>query len=207
MGYSPGFLLKIGQFRTLANSLEIHTNSPASSCKSICKHAGGVSGSLEQFLAFTKIRHVPWKPWAFCSKSAHFGPFLINQKSTQSVPQVVRNPFASMLEEFGAISGIYQNPPCSKPWAIKALLHCAISSATCNAILKNVFVAVAEVRCYAVQRNLSNLQRFVPRKPGETRYWRARVGGRSDLQRNQRTLGKNCVASCWRGVTLVKGSC
>ena len=35
----------------------------------------------------------------------------------------------------------------------KALLHCAISSATCNATLKNVFVAVAEVRCYTVQRN------------------------------------------------------
>ena len=90
---------------------------------------------------------------------------------------------------------------------LKALLHCAISSATCNATLKNVFVAVAEVRCYTVQRNLSNLQRFVPRKPGGTRYWPAGVGGRSDLQRNQRTLGENCVARCWRGVTLCNGSC
>ena len=55
--------------------------------------------------------------------------------------------------------------------------------------------------------HLSNLQRFVPRKPGETRYWCAGVGGRTDLQRNQRTPGENCVASCWRGVTLCNGSC
>ena len=90
---------------------------------------------------------------------------------------------------------------------LKALLHCAISSATCNATLRNVFVAVAKVRCCTMQRNLSNLQRFVPRKPGGTRYWSAGVGGRSDLQRNQRTLGDNCVARCWRGVTLCNGSC
>ena len=31
MAYSPGFLLKIGQFPTLANSPEIDTNSPGSS--------------------------------------------------------------------------------------------------------------------------------------------------------------------------------
>ena len=31
IGYSPGFLLKIGQFRTLANSPEMHTDNPASS--------------------------------------------------------------------------------------------------------------------------------------------------------------------------------
>ena len=92
-------------------------------------------------------------------------------------------------------------------YLLKALLHCAIWSATCNTTLKNVFVAVAEVGCYTVQRNLSNLQRFVPRKPCDIRYWRAGVGGRSDLQRNQRTLGENCVASCWRGVTLCNGSC
>ena len=90
---------------------------------------------------------------------------------------------------------------------VKALLHCAICSATCNATLKNVFVAVSEVGCYTVQCNLSNLQRFVPRKPCDIRYWRAGVGGRSDLQRNRRTLGENCVASCRRGVTLCNGSC
>ena len=89
---------------------------------------------------------------------------------------------------------------------LQALLHSAIWSATCNATLKNVFVAVAEVGCCTVQRNLSNLQRFVPRKPCDIRYWRAGVG-RIYKRTNQRTLGENCVASCWRGVTLCNGSC
>ena len=91
---------------------------------------------------------------------------------------------------------------------LKALLHCAIWPAPCNATLKNVFfLQLPRWGHYTVQRNLSNLQRFVPRKPCDIRYWRAGVGGRSDLQRNQRTLGENCVASCWRGVTLCNGSC
>ena len=90
---------------------------------------------------------------------------------------------------------------------LKGLLHCAIWSATCNATLKNVFVAVAEVGCYTVQRNLSNLQWFVPRKPCDIRCCWTGVSGRSDLQRNQRMLGENCIESCWRGVTLCNGSC
>ena len=53
--------------------------------------------------------------------------------------------------------------------AFRALLHCTIWSATCSATLKNVSVAVAEVGCYTVQRNLSNFQRFVPREPRDTR--------------------------------------
>ena len=56
MGYSPGFLLKIGRFRTLANSHGIFTNKPKNSHKSICKHAGDVSESLGRFLKLTKIR-------------------------------------------------------------------------------------------------------------------------------------------------------
>ena len=58
MGYSPHVLLKIGHFRTLTNSPEIHTKNPASSWKSIYKHAGGVSGTLERFPTLIKIRHV-----------------------------------------------------------------------------------------------------------------------------------------------------
>ena len=58
MGYSPGFLLKIGRFRTLANSPQIFTNNLESSYKYICKQIGGVSGSLERFSAPTQIRHV-----------------------------------------------------------------------------------------------------------------------------------------------------
>ena len=58
MGYSPGFLVKIGRFRTLRKSPEIFTNHVESSWKSICKHIGVVSGSLERFPKRTQIRHV-----------------------------------------------------------------------------------------------------------------------------------------------------
>ena len=56
MGYSPGFLLKIGRFRTLANSNGIFTNMLKNSWKSTFKYAGDVSESLGRFLALTKIR-------------------------------------------------------------------------------------------------------------------------------------------------------
>ena len=56
MGYSPVFLLKIGRFRTLANSHGIFTNMFKNSWKSTFKHAGDVSESLGRFLALTKIR-------------------------------------------------------------------------------------------------------------------------------------------------------
>ena len=49
MGYSPGFLLKNGEFVNLAKSPQIDTESPTRSYKSICKRFGGVSGSLERF--------------------------------------------------------------------------------------------------------------------------------------------------------------
>ena len=50
-----------------------------------------------------------------------------------------------------------------------AVILCVIFSATCNATLENVFVALAEMRCYAMQRHLSNLQpRFVPAELGHS---------------------------------------
>ena len=58
MGYSPGFLLKIGRFRTLANSPQNLTNNPESTQNSICKDIGGFSASLERLLAPAEIRHV-----------------------------------------------------------------------------------------------------------------------------------------------------
>ena len=57
MGYSPGFLLKNGQFRTFENSPQIDTNSLDSKYNRICEHRGGVSESLARFPARTKIRH------------------------------------------------------------------------------------------------------------------------------------------------------
>ena len=54
MGYSPGFLLKIGGFRTLRNSPQIFWNNSESSWKSICTHIGDISESLERFLDLPK---------------------------------------------------------------------------------------------------------------------------------------------------------
>ena len=73
--------------------------------------------------------------------------------------------------------------------------------------VENEFVAVAKIRCYIVQRDLSNLQRFAQRKPAGTRTdLRAGVGGRSDSQRETHAL-ENCIVSCWRGVTLCSSGC
>ena len=58
MGYSPGFLVKIGRFRTLRNSSEIFTNILESSSESICEHIGCFSGSLDRFPKPTQVRHV-----------------------------------------------------------------------------------------------------------------------------------------------------
>ena len=56
--YSTGFLVKIGQFRTLRNSSEIFTNNLESSWKSICEHIGCFSGILDRFPKLIQIRHV-----------------------------------------------------------------------------------------------------------------------------------------------------
>ena len=58
MGYSPGFLLKIGQFSTIATSPQIDITSPARSQKLFWNGFGEVSESLEQFPGLAKIRHV-----------------------------------------------------------------------------------------------------------------------------------------------------
>ena len=58
MGYSPGFLLKNGQFSTLANSPGIDTNSRARSKKSFLKAFRGDLESLERFAGLAKIRDV-----------------------------------------------------------------------------------------------------------------------------------------------------
>ena len=68
----------------------------------------------------------PSKPWAiaqaFCSKLGDFRPLRIHPKSSVTIPQTVRNPFSSMwaklYREVWTISGTFENPPSSKPWAI-----------------------------------------------------------------------------------------
>ena len=97
MGYSPGFLLKNGRFRTLANSQEIDTNSPPQELEI---HLQGCRSHFKEFEAISRTYQKPTrsKPWAiaqaFCSKTVDFGPLRIHRKSTQTVPPMVKNPFA-----------------------------------------------------------------------------------------------------------------
>ena len=115
MGYSPGFLLKNGQQPTLANSPEIHTNSPARSQKSICKHVAGDSGSLERFPGLTKIHHVRnhgLQPRVF-AENGQFPTLGIHPKSIQMVAQGVKNLFRRVQEAFQRVWSDFQNLPKS----------------------------------------------------------------------------------------------
>ena len=124
MGYSPGFLLKNGQFSTLANSPEINTNNRANSEKQFQKGLGSVSESLERFPGLTKIRHVQnhgLQPRLFAQKRPIFDPceFTRNQhKESRKQLEMILEGCRMRFREFGGISRTYQNPPCSKPWAI-----------------------------------------------------------------------------------------
>ena len=124
MGYSPGFLLKIGRFRTLANSHGIFTNKPKNSQKSICKHAGDVSECLGRFLKLTKIRPLQnhgLQPRLFAQNRSISDPceFSRNlQEQAQKQLEIHLQACRRRFREFGTISQTYQNPPSSKPWAI-----------------------------------------------------------------------------------------
>ena len=116
MGYSPGFLLKIGRFRNLSNSPQIFTNNLESSYKYICKQIGGVSGSLERFSIPTQNPPCS-KPWAiaqaFCSKSVDFGPFRIHPNLAPKISKVVKNLFSSKQEAFQGVWNDFRHLPKS----------------------------------------------------------------------------------------------
>ena len=103
MGYSPGFLVKMGRFRLIANSLQNFTNKSLRSQKSICKHLGDV---FREFWPISSTYQNPpsSKPWAiaqaFRSKSADFGSFQILSKTSRTSLYAVRNPFASIFATF-----------------------------------------------------------------------------------------------------------
>ena len=124
MGYSPGFLLKIGQISTLSNSSEIDTNSCARSQKSFQEGLGGVSESLERFPGLAKIGHVQnhgLQPRLFAQKRPNFDPFEFirnRHKQLRKELEIILRGFRRRFREFGAISRTCQNRPCSKPWAI-----------------------------------------------------------------------------------------
>ena len=118
MGYSPGFLLKNGQFSTLANSPKMDTRSRARGQKSFQKGFGGVSESLERFPGLTKIRHVEihgLQPRLFAKKRPIFDPCEFTQnghKQSRKELQFILEGFRRHFRKFGAISRTYQNPPC-----------------------------------------------------------------------------------------------
>ena len=124
MDYSPGFLLKIGRFRTLANSHGIFTNKPKNSQKSICKHAGDVSECMDRFLKLTKIRPLQnhgLQPWLFAQNRSISDPceFSRNlQEQAQKQSEIHLQAWRRRFRKFGTISRTYQNPPSSKQWAI-----------------------------------------------------------------------------------------
>ena len=101
MGYSPGFLLEIGQFSTLANSPEIETNSRARSKEIILEV---FSRRFREFGAISRTCQNPScsEAWAiaqaFCSKTANFRPLRIHPDSIQTVAQGVRNRFLRVFE-------------------------------------------------------------------------------------------------------------
>ena len=103
MGYSPGFLVKIGRFRLIPNYPENFTNNPLRSLKSICKHLGDVFREFGPI--FCTYQNQPFsKPWAiaqaFWSKSADFGSLHILSKTSRTSLYAVRNPFPSILATF-----------------------------------------------------------------------------------------------------------
>ena len=103
MGYSPGFLFKIGRFRLIANSPKNFTNNPVRSQKSICKNICDV---FREFGPISRTcQNQPFsKPWAiaqaFWSKSADFGPIQMFPKTSRTIRYVVGNPFASIFATF-----------------------------------------------------------------------------------------------------------
>ena len=112
MGYSPGFLLKIVRFPTLANSqkqspneLEIHFQAHRNRFRKF----GTISRTFQNRPCS--------KPWAiaqaFCSKSADLRPSRIHSKSTKAVPERVRNPFSSAQESFQEVWNDFQDFPKS----------------------------------------------------------------------------------------------
>ena len=93
MSYSPGFLVKIGRFRLIANVPENFTNKSLRTYESICKHVGDL---LREFWPISSTcQNQP------CSKpSADFGSLQMFPKTSRTIPYVVRNPFASILATF-----------------------------------------------------------------------------------------------------------
>ena len=100
-------------------------------------------------------------------------------------PSVVVRSSCILERTVYSLLGVYrgQTAPCVKPNLPRFERHHIVirESKIPHSLVNGC--TVVEMRCYAaVQRDLSDLQRFVPREPGETRNYRSEVGGLSDSQ-------------------------
>ena len=117
MGYSPGFLLKNGQYPIRPR--EFTRNRHKRSRKGLEIHLDGFRRLFREFGAISRTYQNPpcSKPWAiaqaFCSKTADIRPSGIHPKSTQTFPQGVRNPFPSMYEVILGVWSDFQDLPKS----------------------------------------------------------------------------------------------
>ena len=116
MGYSPGFLVKIGRFRTLANfSRNLFQQAP----NKLEFHFKAYRRRLREFGTISNTYQNPScsKPWAiaqaFWSKSVDFGTLGIYPKSFRTSSKPVRIPFLSMQATFERVWDDFQHLPKS----------------------------------------------------------------------------------------------
>ena len=165
MGYSPGFLLKNGQFSTLANCPPIDTNSAASSQKSFQKGTGGVSESQQRFRGLTKIGHVQnrgLQSRLFVQKRPNFDPseFTRNQhKQSRKELAITLKWYRRRSRKFGGISRTYQNRSCSKPWTIAQ----AFCSKTANFRPLRIVPQSTQTVAQGVRNHFRRLQEAFPK--------------------------------------------
>ena len=120
---AQAFCSKTANFR----HFEFSVNRQKRSCTKIEIILEGILRRFREFGAIsTSYQNPPClKPWAiaqaFCSKTANFRHFEFSvnrQKRSRTKIEMILEGFLRRFREFGAISTTYQNPPCSKPWAI-----------------------------------------------------------------------------------------
>ena len=139
MGYSPGFFVKIGRFRLIANSPENFTNNLARSQKSIGKHICDVFKEFGPISTLAKISHVQNHGPGFLVKIGRFrlianSPENFTNKSLRTQKSICKH-VGDVFGEFGPISSTYQNPPCAKPWAFAQAFWSKSADFGCSEIL------------------------------------------------------------------------
>ena len=124
MGYCPGLF---AQKRPISYPREFTRNRHKQSRKELEIHFQACRRRFWEFGAISRTYQNPpcskalAIAQAFCSKSANFDPCeSTRNRYKQYLEELEINWEGSrrLFREFGGISRTYQNPPCSKPWAI-----------------------------------------------------------------------------------------